>query len=457
MKQNFYLKLGVIFFLIMALMLPKAFMHGLIYERQNWLRQSFSSIEQSWPGPQTLGGPVITVPYQLTYQITETERGPEGEVQVNREVTANELLYIIPKQLKINSQVDSSLRYRGIYGVPVFGSRTQMQGEFSDAALLEIINANKNGKISFGKPELSILLSDQRGVIAPPTLDWDGQKITFQPGSALPKTEAGIHVALPNFDASQAKNHRFSIDLEVRGMRSVKFALLAEDTRLQLAGNWPHPSFTGILLPEQREVSEQGFSALWRASSFSYNVNHLLKNCRLSECPNLLQQTIGLDMIQPVDVYQQSERSIKYAELFILLTFMALILFELLKKVRIHPIQYTLVGMALLMFYLLLISLSEHLAFAVAYAIAATASTALLTGYFGGILGGSKLAWLLGAGLSGLYGALYVILQAEESALLMGSLLVFAVLAALMLSTRRFDWYALTNQTSRPKDDGVPL
>ena len=159
--------------------------------------------------------------------------------------------------------------------------------------------------------------------------------------------------------------------------------------------------------------------------------------------------------MQPVDVYQQSERSIKYAELFIVLTFVVLILFELLRKLRVHPIQYTLVGMALLMFYLLLISLSEHILFSYAYSAGALACTGLLTLYFSSILHSRKLGLILGAGISALYGVLYVILKAEENALLMGSLLLFAALAGLMLVTRHFDWYALTGQGSLP-DTAVP-
>jgi len=238
--------------------------------------------------------------------------------------------------------------------------------------------------------------------------------------------------------------------VELRGMRAMSFALLSENTHVKLAANWANPSFMGELLPEKREISEQGFTAEWRASSFSYNVFSALEQCRKGECNSLLQRAVGFELIQPVDVYQQSERSIKYAELFIILTFMALILFELLKKLRIHPIQYTLVGMALLVFYLLLISLSEHILFLHAYSISAAASMALLTLYFGAILHSYKLGAILGAALAALYAVLYVILQSEENALLMGSVLFFVMLAGLMLSTRHFDWYALTAQDDKP-------
>ena len=445
MKQNFYLKLGIIIALIICLMLPQAFMLGLVGERAGWRQQAYQSIQQSWPGVQTIAGPVLSIPYYLTYNTKEQIIGADKKTtEIIKEVTVHDALYIIPKQLNIESKLQSSLRYRGIYAVPVYTSAVQVTGEFSTQPLLDLIARNKDYKIRWEKPQLSVLVRDQRGIAAPPSLTWNGAKIAFQPGGNLPGTVAGMHVDVPDMTQAQETRIPFAFDMELRGMRSINFALLSENTNVQLAANWPHPSFTGELLPEKREITDQGFTAQWRASSFSYNVGNALDRCRKGECLSLLESAVGFELIQPVDVYQQSERSIKYAGMFIILTFVALILFELLKKVRVHPIQYILVGMALLVFYLLLISLSEHIQFLLAYGLAALSSTALLTFYFGGILHSRKLGLILGAGLSTLYVSLYVILQAEESALLMGSLLLFIVLAALMLATRHFDWYALT-------------
>ncbi|TAL48423.1 MAG: cell envelope integrity protein CreD [Methylovulum sp.] len=447
MKQNFYFKLGIIFALILCLILPQAFIKGLVGERQSWRYRAYQSIEQSWPGVQTIAGPVLSIPYHLSYNTKEKIIGTDKqETEIIKEVTVHDVLYLIPKQLTIESKLESSLRYRGIYGVPVYTSGMQFKGEFSTQAFLDFIAKNKDYKIRWEKPQLSVLVGDQRGIATPPSLGWNGSKIAFQPGSALPGTEAGMHVMLPDIREGQETRIPFNFEMELRGMRSINFALLSENTDVRLAANWPHPSFTGALLPEKRDINDQGFTAQWRASSFSYDVTGAIEQCRKGQCSSLLRQAVGIDLIQPVDVYQQSERSIKYAELFIILTFVALILFELLKKLRIHPIQYTLVGMALLVFYLLLISLSEHIQFLLAYAIGASGSTALLTCYFGAILHSRKLGLMLGVGLSALYVSLYVILQAEESALLMGSLLLFIVLAALMLATRHFDWYALTGQ-----------
>ncbi|HRJ54250.1 MAG TPA: cell envelope integrity protein CreD [Candidatus Thiothrix moscowensis] len=452
-NQRFYLKLALIAFLILFLLIPQAFMLGLVGERESWRYQAYQSIEQSWPGMQTLAGPLLTIPYQLTYNSKETVKDKDGkEREILREVTENRTLQLIPAQLDIQSQLESSLRYRGIYDVPVYASGLQVKGEFNTQPLLDLLAELKGQQIRWETPQLSVLVRDQRGIASPPSLQWNGSNIAFKPGSNLPGTAAGMHARLPNIDLTQASRLPFAFKLELRGMRSMNFALLAENSAVQLAANWPHPSFSGELLPETREVNDAGFNAQWRASSFSYNVSGALAQCGKGDCSGLLERAVGFELIQPVDVYQQAERSVKYAVLFIVLTFVVLILFELLKKLRVHPVQYTLVGFALLVFYLLLISLSEHIAFLAAYALAASASTGLLTLYFGAILHSRKLGLMLGAGLAGLYALLYVILQAEENALLMGSVLIFAVLAVLMLATRHFDWYALTaaQPVSRP-------
>lgn len=469
MKQRFYVKLGVIFALIILLLIPQSFLSELVSERTSWRQQAYQSIEQSWPSAQTLAGPVLIVPYQLTYNVKEKVIVNNKETIKVTEVTERAALYVIPKKLNMTSQLESSTRYRGIYQVPVYDNQLQVKGEFSNQALLDVISNNKDKKIHWDKPQLSVLVSDQRGIAAPPNLTWNSMPLNFQPDANLPSGGAvvqtnlpavaqnyrghseGMHAVLPELAVDNVLSVPFDFNLTLRGMRAMKFALLSENTVVQLQANWANPSFIGELLPEKRDITEQGFTAEWRASSFSYNVAGALEQCRKGECAYLLERAVGFELIQPVDVYQQSERSVKYAQLFIILTFMALILFELLKKLPIHPIQYTLVGMALLVFYLLLISLSEHILFFYAYIIAALASIALLTFYFGGILHSIKLGGLLGVALSLLYIVLYVILQSEENALLMGSVLLFLMLAGLMISTRHFDWYALTAQ-EEPKE-----
>lgn len=457
--QNYRLalKLFIIFILIILLFIPQASLMGLVGERASWRAEAYSSIEQSWPGSQTLAGPVLVVPYSLTFNTKETVTEKDGTTrEVAKTQTVDKRLIMIPKQLDMQSKLDSETRSRGIYAVPIYNSSLQVTGKFETQALVDLINEQKNNQLQLYSPYLSVLVRDQRGIASPPELIWNQQKIAFNPGTNLPNASAGMYAKIPDFSTMPNQQFSFNFDLQLRGMSSMNFAMLAENSDVRLVADWAHPKFSGELLPEERSINAQGFTAHWRASSFSYNVSAALEQCQNNQCDALLSRSVGFDLLQPVDVYQQSERSIKYAVLFILLTFVVLIMFELLKQLRIHPIQYFLVGLALTVFYLLLISLSEHIDFAWAYLIAALASTGLLTLYFGAILHSHRLGLLLGGGLLSLYAVLYVILQAEDNALLMGSLLIFAVLAALMLATRHLDWYALT-ANALPQPKALPL
>ena len=444
-RYRFALKLGLIFGIIILLLLPQALLMGLIGERAGWRSSAYQSIAQSWPGPQTLAGPIVVVPYTLTYNVTETLKDVNGnERQVTKEVKDRQNLHMIPKQMNAQSQLDSSLRYRGIYQVPVYSNQLQLSGQFDTQPLLDLLANTKDKTITLDTPFLSVLVRDQRGIASVPVLTWNGQELAFKPSSNL-AASAGMHAKLPEFKTDANQTIDFGFKLELRGMAEMNYALLAENSNVTMNSNWLHPKFSGELLPEQRDITDKGFSATWRTSSFSYNVQSALNAANQGQYSELLDRAVGFELLQPVDVYQQSERSIKYAFLFIVLTFTILIVFELVKKLRIHPVQYILVGLALTVFYLLLISLSEHVSFLVAYVVATLASTSLLSLYFSAILHSRKLGLLLGGGLLGLYTLLYMILQAEDNALLMGSLLIFAALASLMLLTRHFDWYALTN------------
>ena len=456
-NQRYSIKFIVIFFLTLFLLVPQGFLMGLIGERASWRHEAYQSIQQSWPGAQTLAGPLLSVPYRVTYDIKEKIKEKDGsEREVIKTAQVKDTLFIIPRQLDVQSKLGSNLRYRGIYQVPVYTNNLQVAGAFNTQPLLDLIQEHKDKKVTFDTPQLSVLVKDQRGIATPPVIKWDTRKLAFKPGSNLPNAASGMHVKLPNLATGRIQHIPFSFGLELRGMSSMDFALLSENTDVKLISDWAHPKFTGELLPEKRSITETGFTASWRASSFSYNVSGALNDCRNKQCANLMKRAVGFELLQPVDVYQQSERSIKYAALFIILTFVVLIMFELLKSLRVHPVQYTLVGLALTVFYLLLISLSEHTSFLIAYLVAALASTGLLTFYFGAILNSRKLGLLLGGGLSGLYFILYIILQAEDKALLMGSVLIFVILAVLMLATRNLDWYALMHVEKVKKNKDLP-
>ena len=287
------------------------------------------------------------------------------------------------------------------------------------------------------------MVNDVRGVEKQPVVQWQGRKIEFEPDSLLKELRNGMHAPLGVVEESD-QNVAFSFDLDLHGMERLKFSPLGKSTVVTLKSDWPDPSFIGRYLPSERQIDEQGFTASWNVSSFSSSVAQNLQACKKGSCSSLANDMFGVTLFNSVDIYQQSERSIKYGLLFISLTFVVFFLFEVIKGLRLHPMQYLLVGLGLSVFFLLLVSLSELMAFAMAYLVATLASTALIGFYVSSILQSYKLGGFISAGLLLLYGMLYGILGSEDNALLMGSMLIFSVLALVMTVTRRIDWYELS-------------
>ena len=264
-----------------------------------------------------------------------------------------------------------------------------------------------------------------------------------------------MHAVLPNLEIEMKKEYSFSFSIELRGMEKLSFAPMGMNTEVKLTSDWPHPSFIGAYLPEHREINADGFPAIWRVSSFSSNIAQQLNACVRKNCSHLLNNSFGVSLIQPVDVYQQSERSIKYGILFISLTFIAFWVFEILKKLQIHPVQYLLVGFALSIFYLLLISLSEHIVFGWAYFIAAVSCTGLLGYYLTGIVRSLWTSVVFSGIIALLYAVLYVIICLENTALIMGSGLLFCSLAVLMGITRNIDWYSIASNNDTVEYEAI--
>jgi inner membrane protein len=244
----------------------------------------------------------------------------------------------------------------------------------------------------------------------------------------------------------------FEAKLPLKGLQRIDFVPTGRESVVVLKSTWPHPSFYGRYLP-RHETGENGFSAEWRTSYFATNLNQLYAQCGRA-CAAFDAVAHGVELFRPVDVYQQLERSTKYGFLFIGLTFLVFFLFEVLRRLPIHPVQYGLVGFALATFFLLLLSLAEHIAFGLAYAVASLASIALIAVYVSSVLRSLVRGAVLGAMLTGLYAMLYLLLQSEDQALLFGSVGIFAVLATVMLATRHVDWYALSEPAppSRPEE-----
>jgi len=253
-----------------------------------------------------------------------------------------------------------------------------------------------------------------------------------------------VHAPLPVLDSQGGQTLEFAFDLKLQGTEQLSITPVGRDSRVELTSGWPHPSFVGEYLPSSREVSAKGFKAQWQTSFFATNLEEALADCvREDSCNALTARNFGVSFVDPVDQYLKTERAIKYALLFIGLTFAVFFLFEVLKRMAVHPVQYALVGMSLALFYLLLLSLSEHLSFALAYGIAATACVLLIGFYVSYVLHSALRGAGFGTLLALLYGMLFGLLGAEDYALLMGSVLVFGVLAGVMVLTRKLDWYGV--------------
>lgn len=445
MKNILVKKAAVILGLIVILMIALSMTSDVINERSRFKQDAKLNIAKSWTGQQKFVGPILVVPYKEKYSRSVWDEKLKKNVVVTSSV--HRKYYISPEQLNIAGKAETQMRKRGMYKVPVYSSALEVSGRFNNQEILDKIN-KENTVVSWGKPYISVYINDSRGIPSRPEVTWQEKQIKFTSGSNLVGLEQGMHAVLPILDSQKKKDYIFSFSLQLRGMESLSFAPVGMNTEVYLSSNWPHPSFIGAYLPEQRDVSSDGFRASWRVSSFSSNISQQLKNCALKNCTDLLKNSFGVSLLQVVDVYQQSERSIKYGILFISLTFIAFWVFEIIRKLPIHPVQYLLVGFSLSIFYLLLISLSEHIAFGWAYFVAAVACTALLGFYLAGVLRSLSASVFFTVIIALLYAVLYVIISLENTALLMGSGLLFLSLTILMTITRNIDWYRISNNNN---------
>jgi inner membrane protein len=284
-------------------------------------------------------------------------------------------------------------------------------------------------------------VSDSRGLRRPPSVTLNGVQAAVEPGTHLSWLEQGFTAHAGPVLGTRVLRVPFEIEIELVGTDRLSFVPLGASTHAEMESEWPHPSFTGGFLPDERHVDAKGFRATWQLSRYATGVDGLLERVRQGAKPALETVDFGVRFVTPVDVYQQSERAVKYGMLFVMLTFMAFFLFEVLRRMAVHPIQYGLAGAALALFFLLLVSLSEHLPFALAYLVASGACVGLLAFYVGHVLRSAVRGLGFGGLLAGLYALLYVLLLSEDYALLLGSLLLFVVLGAVMIMTRRVDWY----------------
>ena len=437
------IKLAIIAALMALLAIPLLLVVSKIYERDNYHEQARNDIANSWTGEQLILGPILVVPYSRIYESREFNK--ELERYVTSKVTVDEQLFVLPDALTGNVDLQTEVRYRGIYEVPVYTSAVSLGGDISNSEVLEL--AQRKDVIAIGRPYLSIVVNDMRGIAASPELNWNGDTVEFMPGSQLVFRDAGIHAPLSDIDRVALDRYRFSVSFTLRGMSSFRFVPVGSSSSIDITSSWPHPRFEGLYLPSHREISNNGFTASWQTSAFATNIAEKARHCASGDCGQLMNNSLGVVLVDPVDVYLQAQRASKYGILFIGLTFTAFFLFEVLRKIAIHPIQYTLVGLALSVFYLLLVSLAEHIPFRSAYGIATLACSGLLGFYITFVLKSLRLGGLFAAAITSLYAILYVIIQEEDYAFSMGAGLIFITLSGVMFATRNIDWFEISQHT----------
>ncbi|WP_447592616.1 cell envelope integrity protein CreD [Stenotrophomonas rhizophila] len=425
------LRFAIVGGLILLLLIPLMMIKGVIKEREAYRDEAYLRVSQSRAGAQTLTGPVRVVPWTDTREVEVVDAAGNKKKEVQ---TEHSYWLQMPATLRVDGQMQPDERRVGLFRVPVYSWKAKITAEFADDDY-----PIKAGRV-YGTPYLAVGIADLRGLVGSPTLQVDGQALTLQPGiGEVNGLGKGLHVPLRDFDDSiggMLKGSRLQLDMVLDGTRSLAVVPVGDDSRIAIRSPWPHPLFGGSFLPNQRTVTDTGFDAQWAVSSLASEAQRQLRDSK-----DLDPETVSVELVNPVDIYTQADRASKYGILFILLTFVGFILFELIKRLRIHPLQYLMVGLALAIFFLLLLSLSEHIPFWLAYLVSAVACIGVQAVYLSGVL----KSWTRGLGFAGmltvLYGALYGLLISENNALLMGSLLLFGVLASAMWITRRIDWY----------------
>lgn len=439
-------KIAMLVVLCGALLLPVASIMGLIDERADLQKEVVNTVSASSSGPQKVVGPVLAIPYEIKRRVLNKDKKWE-------EQTEQAVQYVLPEKLDVQSRLKVDPRRIGIYQAQTYFGPLTLSGQFNLAAQPALFEPN----VKIGQPYLSVSIGDTRGIRNIKPLHLNNVAFNFQPGTQIAVFESGIHAPVKLGDLKQPQMLDFSFELELQGTNSIDVVPVGASTHYALSSNWPHPSFGGDFLPTTRTVNAQGFTAEWQSTWFANNMNTRMNKVLDSSDGAGVGSlpTFSTGLIQTVDQYQLNQRSVKYAVLFIGLTFVAFFLFEVLKGLRVHPVQYALVGIALCLFYLLLLALSEHIGFNLAYLAAASACVVLITFYASHVLHSIKRALGFGAMLALLYGALWGLLQSEDNALLLGSGLLFAVLALIMIVTRKLDWYKL-GRPSREPDDSLP-
>ena len=437
LKSPLFWKITTLIGCVVLLSLPLMMVRGLINERADYRSEVVDAIEQSTSGSQKLAGPLIAIP------VTETLTRMEDQKEVNYQ--RSWVYYWLPESLAVTGKQTVESRRVGIYSGQVWHNALQIKASFDPLRLAALRKTN----IVLGPPRLVVSVGDARGIGAIHAPEVNGNVLSVEPGLGISGDGAGIHMPMPAL-AEDNKPLEIAFSLDLNGTGEFSLVPIGRNSELQLTSNWPHPGFLGSFLPTQREVSAAGYRAHWQSSWFANDMGSYFKDDM--EIPWSRLPAFSADVMSLADQYQLTDRATKYAILLIGLTFMAFFVFESLTRHPLHPMQYLLVGLSLVLFYLVLLALSEHVGFTAAW-LAASLSGAVMNGvYLQAVLRGWRNSLLFVAALLLLDGVMWFLLHSEDSALLLGTGVLVLALSVLMFLTRRVDWYAL----SLPKGSAPP-
>ncbi len=439
--------------LILLLLVPISHVESLVSERVGMRQQAAARVAESWGGAQTTAGVLLAIPVETSRVVVE--QSVSGRESQRTEITRN-VLYVLPDTLDVKADAEPEHRTVGLYRTPVYLARVTLEGEFLNRDFAHLLQQKEGRDVKWSEARLLVLNSESRALRAVDDLVVGGQAAKVAADAYA--GSAGISTGVPPEALRDSSAIPFRMKLTLAGSSRLNFLPLARKATIAIRSTWAHPKFEGAPAPLDPVISDDGFSARWSVLEINRNFGQSWYDSQVRD--DLPAETafaassVGVTFYEPVDIYQRNYRAVHYAALLIVITFLAFFLWEHASGTAIHAMQYLMVGMALALFYLLLLALSEHLPFDQAYALSAGALVALITTYLSGVLGRLSLALGAGAGLAALYVMLYWILRSEDYSLLMGALLLFGVLATLMVTTRRLDWSNVARSSRNAAQEG---
>ncbi len=427
-KRSITLKIVSIGILILLLLIPAAMIKELIRERQSRRDSVVNEISQKWGDRQTITGPFITVPFKTFF------KDNEGKTQFNLNY-----LHILPETLDVTGEIKPEVRYRSLFEAVLYNIKLQFSGNFRLPPMSRSNIDQKN--ILWDKAHLSVGITDMRGIQDKIVINFNGSAYHADPGlKTTDLADAGVGALIRSLTPDEP--NRFSFALNLNGSEQISLIPVGESNTVKINSSWPSPSFNGAFLPATREVKKDGFTANWKILHLNRNYPQFWEGAQHKVTPS----AFGLQLILTADIYQKSTRLAKYSIMFLVFTFAAFFFSEIINRRRVHPIQYILIGMAILLFYTLVLSLSEHMHFNYAYILSAAAVTLMISGYAKAIVSNSRFALTILGILAVLYSYLFIVLQLEDYALIMGSIGLLIILAVVMYMTRKINWYEVETE-----------